>query len=187
MHISTKLLSAISLLSAFSNLHALTVDESVSGDLSGSFSNPDAFTLNLGINTVIGEIGANGNTGATDGTDADYFTFTVDPGLELTSINIDAYTPASGNNGSGSFFAYTIGDSFSGQGIGDIAGNLIFSASSGEVLDDLQQGSSTPLAAGDYSFWLQETGSTTVDYQISFTTAVVPEPSTPYGQPWPVA
>ncbi|MEO0511007.1 MAG: PEP-CTERM sorting domain-containing protein, partial [Verrucomicrobiota bacterium] len=45
-------------------------------------------------------------------------------------------------------------------------------------LDDLQQGSSTPLAAGDYSFWLQETGSTTVDYQISFTTAVVPEPST---------
>lgn len=152
---------------------AITVDESFLSDLSGNFSNPAAFTLDIGSNSLIGQIGNNGDTGATNGQDADYITFTVPAGTELTSINVDSYLLV-GSTG-GSFFGYVAGTSFGGQGGGDIDGNVIFNAGSGEILDNL--GVAGTLAAGDYSFWLQETGNVTVDYSLNFSVSAVPEPS----------
>lgn len=148
-------------------------DESINGDLSGLLNTPTPLTVSAGTNTIIGQVGNNGNTGATDGTDADYFTFNIAPGSDLVSITIDSYTSSSGSGQS--FFGYTEGTSFTGQGFGDIDGFVIFNASSGEVLDDLSGGAS--LAAGDYAFWLQETADVTVDYEISFEVATVPVPA----------
>ena len=147
-------------------------DESISGDLSGTFASPTPLVLSAGNNTIIGEVGNNGNTGATNGSDADYFSFTLNDGLSLESIQVDSYSSSPGSSG-GSFAGYVEGSSFSGQGGGDIDGFVIFNAGSGEILDDLSGGS---LNAGTYAFWFQETSPNTVSYQLTFN--VVPEPST---------
>ena len=93
-------------------------------------------------------------------------------GTELTSIFVDSRSPTSGQ----SFFGYTAGTQFTGQTASDIDGSALFSNTSGEVLDNLL-GSSGTLAAGDYSFWVQETSPTPVDYSFTFTVAALPEPS----------
>lgn len=148
-------------------------DESVDGDLSGAFASPTALNFSVGDNTIIGDIGTNGNGGATNGNDADYFTIVVEAGETLDSINVDS------RSGAGqSFFAYTAGSAFTGQGGGDIDGSVLFSNSSGEVLDDLL-GAPGSLGPGSYSFWIQETATGVVDYQFTFrVTSAVPEPST---------
>lgn len=147
-------------------------NEADDGDLSGVFGSPTLLDVVLGENTVIGQIGENGNTGATDGSDADYFTFDIAAGEQLTSINIDSRTP-----GGASFFGYRVGSFFEGQDAGDIDGNVIFSNTSGEVLDDLT-GSFDPLGPGSYAFWVQEISPPVIDYSITFTVASsVPEPS----------
>ena len=103
---------------------------------------------------------------------ADYFTLVLGSDESLASIRVDAYTfgPANPNV---SFLAYTVGDVFTGQDFGDIDGNTLFNAASGDLLGQLAGG---PLGAGTYSFWVQETSATLVDYQLTF--EVVPEPST---------
>ena len=50
---------------------AVIYDESISGDLSGNFASPDVLTLSNGANTIIAQMGNNGDTGATNGQDAD--------------------------------------------------------------------------------------------------------------------
>lgn len=174
------LLTALSLGALLSNASAAIIyNESSSPDLSGLFGSPTSLSFGLGANTVIGDIGNNGNTGAVNGAgtsvdrDADFFTFTVPFGVILSSINIDSHVPVP--SGGGSFFGYTSGTSFSGQAFGDVDGFAIFNSTSGEVIDDF--GSASGLSAGDYSFWIQETSTDAVDYSITFTgTAAVPEP-----------
>lgn len=147
-------------------------DEGASGDLSGNLASPTPLDVMIGDNTVIGQVGENGNTGATDGSDADYFTVVIEMGELLTSINVDS------RSGAGqSFFAYTTAAAFNGQTGSDIDGQVLFNNSSGEVLDNLT-GGLTPLGPGTYSFWVQETASTTVDYSFTLTVAsAVPEPT----------
>jgi hypothetical protein len=146
-------------------------DESVDGDLSGVFSAPQSVIFNLGANTVVGQIGNNGFTGATNGQDADYFSFSLGPGQQLQSVTIDSFT-SPGFPGS-SFMGFVGGTSFAGQGAGDLDGNTLFNAGSGDVLPALAGG---PLPSGDYSIWLQETSDNVVDYSVTFNVAV-PEPS----------
>ncbi len=149
-------------------------DESSSGDLSGLLGSPTSVSVASGANTIIGDIGENGNSGATNGSDADYFSFTVPSGGSLDTLTIDSYVPT-GTSGV-SFFGYTAGSGFAGQGAGDIDGFALIDAGSGDVLSSLAGGS---LGPGTYSFWLQETGLAVVDYQITFgiTTTAIPEPS----------
>ena len=149
---------------------AVIYDEGVSGDLSGAFATPTAVTISNGTNSVVGQVGLNGDTGATNGQDADYFTFTVGPGLSITSLTVDSYTAV--GSGSGSFLGFIAGSSFGGQTGGDIDASVIFNAASGEILDDL----GGTLGPGSYSFWIQETAQTTVDYTVTFTQ--IPEPAT---------
>lgn len=166
----------LALTAAVSSSYAAVVyDETVSGDLSGLLGSPTSLSVSSGANTVIGEIGANGNSGATNGSDADYFSLTVPSGGSLDTLTVDSYVPA-GSSGS-SFFGYTLGTSFSGQGFGDVDGFTLINAASGDVLSSLAGGS---LGPGTYSFWLQETAPTTVEYQltIGITTTVIPEPAT---------
>ncbi len=147
-------------------------DEGIDGDLSGVFATPDPLAVAAGANTIVAEMGANGETGATNGNDADYFSIVLGAGQSITAINVDAYTFSPGDPNV-SFFGYTSGSGFSGQGGGDIDGNVLFNAASGNVLPLLAGG---PLGTGTWSFWVQETSANVVDYQLTFT--VVPEPST---------
>ncbi|MCB1841320.1 MAG: hypothetical protein KDI09_00010 [Halioglobus sp.] len=153
-------------------------DESVSGDLSGSFTAPTFISLGVGANTVVGQMGPNGNTGAIGGNDADYFRFTLGSGETLDSISVDAYTFAPTDPGV-SFFGYVMNVVFAGQGIADIDGFVLFNGASGDILDDIAGGS---LGAGDYAFWIQETSANTVNYQLTFNTSRasdVPAPAVP--------
>lgn len=152
---------------------AVIYNESINGDLSGSFGNPTLLNLTAGGNTVIARMGNNGNTGATNGYDADYFTVTLDPSETLVSITVDSYLFGPFHPGV-SFAAYVAASAFAGQGAQNIHGRAFFNASSGNILDDFT-GGPAPLGQGTYSFWLQETSDNLVDYQLTFT--VVPEPS----------
>jgi len=145
---------------------SLLYDESVSGDLSGVFTAPDLLIPGLGDNTVIGQVGANDNTGATNGNDADYFFFNIATDFSLAAITVDAYT-SSANDPNVSFFGYVMDTAFAGQGFADIDGFTLFNAASGDILDDVAGG---PLGPGDYAFWIQETSAIVVDYQVTFTT-----------------
>jgi len=167
----TFLFSAICGLSiAASSANAqLTYDESTDGDLSGVFSSPASLNFDVGVNTIIGDIGNNGNTGATNGNDADYFTINIGASETLGSINVNSRTDGAGN---GSFFGYIAGTSFPDQATTD--GFIIFDGDDGDILDDIAGG---PLGPGDYTFWIQETGNVGIDYSIGFNvTSSVPEP-----------
>ena len=152
---------------------AVIHNESLSGDLSGVFSNPTLLSLTPGANTIVAQTGSNGNTGATNGSDADYFTITLAPGTSLASMTVDSYIFSPSNPGV-SFAGYVGAAAFTGQGGGDIAGSAFFNASSNNILDDFT-GGTTPLGQGVYSFWFQETSANRVDYQLTLN--VVPEPS----------
>lgn len=88
-------------------------------------------------------------------------------------MTLDSYTFSPSNPGV-SFAGYIPAAAFAGQAGGNIAGSSLFNASSGNLLVDFT-GSSTPLGAGAYSFWFQETSANIVSYQLTLN--VVPEPS----------
>lgn len=147
-------------------------NEGVDGDLPGDFSSPQALVVAPGENTFSGSIGDNGDTGATDGGDADYLSLMVPDGLEIVSISVQAYSFVVGNPGGGSFLGYRPGSDFAGQGFDDIDAWTLFFEEGLNLLPDLGLDS---LAAGQHAFWLQETNPTVVDYSLSI--RVVPEPS----------
>lgn len=155
--------------------HAAVIhDESLDGDLSGSFSTPSMLNFIAGTNTVSGQAGNNGNTGATNGSDADYFSFSIASGFELTSINVDSYSQIGGTAGNLSFLGYNESSAFNGQGGGDVDGFVLFNATSGEILDDVS--GTNAVGVGDYAIWIQETGNFLVDYSLSFEITAVPIP-----------
>lgn len=162
----------VCLLISHSSLAVTVYDEAVSGDLSGNMALPTLINTSAGANTILGDIGNNGNTGATDGSDADYFSIIIPTGATLTSISIDSYTFSPGNPGS-SFAGYVTNSAFAGQGASNVDAFQLFNAGSGSLFS-----SELPLGAGTYSFWLQETSSTGVNYQLTFNqTAPIPEPA----------
>ncbi len=172
---SLLLLLAVSFIGLMRNFctAATVYEEAVDGDFSGDLMTPTSVTLQLGPNTIIGQMGDNGNTGATDGSDADYFTFTIAPGQELTFISIDSYS-SPGDPGL-SFIGLTNDTQFIDQIGTGLLGSSLFNASvPADLLNVLAFG---PLGPGDYSIWLQETVDTTVDYQFTFT--LIPEPGAP--------
>ena len=162
---------AILLCLAFTASAAVLYDESTSGDLSGDLANPDAFIATVGSHQIIGTVGANGNTGATDGSDADYFYFEVGPGIAITELVIDNFADSPGGAGR-SFMGYREGSAFLAQDGSDLDGFTLFFGTSGNVLPEL---SSAALSTGNHAFWVQETSNNTVDYTLRFT--VIPEPN----------
>ena len=164
---------SICLLNPIVAFAAVVHDESLDGDLSGMFASPTPLTFANGDNTIIAQVGDNGNTGSSVGNDADYFSFTVPAGGSISAVTVDSYTPG-GVFGTGSFLAYS-SDPFTGQGGGDIDDFVLFNASSGDLLIDDPIFSLPPIGPGTHYFWVQEQLQVTVDYQLTFTQ--VPEPS----------
>ena len=99
-------------------------DEGFDGEISDDGLNPTVLALGLGVNTISGTIGPDPlRSGGTAGTDGDFFTFNLAPGLLVDSITAIRSGP-----GNQSFFGYapgtTIGGVFSGLG-GVTNGDLI--------------------------------------------------------------
>lgn len=181
---------ALSLSAFFSPCFASVVyDESINGDLSTDFSNPTSVLIQAGSNQILG------TTGRADGVvDRDYFTITIPQGLRLTRIevlpnttgdNIDTpisfisvQTGATGTNPStaqaplaASLLGYYLfGPADIGQDILDNLGqsNLLFLPA---------QGFTTPLGAGTYTFWVQETAVNLINYGIDLQVQPVPVPA----------
>lgn len=163
--------------------HASVIyDESVSGDLSNSGTAPTLLTVSLGSNQLFGTTGKTNNT-----IDRGYFTFIVPEGMVLSALTVLPGTQTLGKLGE-SFIGMEAGPEvtvstsatnaagllgWDHYGIGDIGTNilpLMGSAGLGSA------GFTPPLAAGSYSFWVQEASAGTVNYGFDFTIST-PEPS----------
>lgn len=150
----------------------------VSSDLSNSFASPTVLPLTVGSNLVTGR------TGTQAGIDRDYFTITVPNGFRLTAINL-----VSTDVPSLSFFGLENGAIFTNPATtapAQLLGYVHFGQSlvGTNILDDMGAGSGAqgftgPLAAGTYSFWLQENSTPVVNYQIDLILAAAPAAPAP--------
>jgi len=149
-------------------------NEAVDGDLSDSGPAPTSFgVFATGTNTIQGSLGASsGGSGATNGNDADFFTFTLGAGQSVNSISTTRTGP-----GGGSFIGYTNANSISSITTGGLTSGTLFSNGALSGNSSGLTAIPTTLGAGDHTFILQETGAA-VDYSISFNVVqAIPEPS----------
>ncbi len=152
---------------------ALTIDESVDGDLSDLPATPTAVLFDLGENGLSGSAGSG---------DFDLLAFTIAPGAQLDAIFLDTFSGFST-----SFFALAAGASWPpGRGLAIDPSTLLGWAHAGfldvgaDILPLLPlgagvQGFGIPLGAGTYSLLIQETASTE-SYGLRFLVSAVPEP-----------
>jgi len=170
---------------------ATIYDEAVSGDLSNDKAAPTAaLTLTPGSNSVIGTV-----NGFTPGTDAqDWVSFTIPTGFVMTSYVNSTY----GSTDEQGFTGFQFGSSFSGDefAAGSYAGYAHFGTGatnpdgtppSSTVGVDLlplmanpsfapgTTGFTPPLAAGTYTFLIQQGNPFTTSYQFDMTVRSVPE------------
>lgn len=155
---------------------ASVYNESIDGDLSGDRFNPTMISVDNGLNTVTMQV----VDSALPGGDRDYFTFSIGAGQSIDSIVVtDAFNPAGGFDSTAfvglafdSIFDFDP-DAFTGPGL------------EGFVLTDMSvvgtesigalTGGLTSLGAGDYSFWVQQTGEDITELSLAIN--VVPSPS----------
>jgi len=148
-----------------------------SGDLSGDRLAPTALTLSDGVNSLFASTGAG---------DLEYVQLTVPAGELLEHINLVSYSlPVTQ-----SFIGVQRGSTFTIAPTPSSAAGMLgwthFGTLPGQVqtdiLDDIGKGGfgatgfTSPLAAGVYTFWIQEAGGTKVSYQLDFVLGPVPEP-----------
>lgn len=154
-------------------------EEILHGELSGEGGAPTPLVFGLGSNEIVGTMGA----GAM-GLDADFFRFTIDPGLVLDSIEVVALAPVSGSLGElGAWLALAEGTTIATFFPLDHLSNALVRPGD-DALAKLADGAefggapgfATPLGAGTYAVWIQETAGQ-VDYHLDFAVAAVPEPA----------
>jgi hypothetical protein len=153
----------------------LNYNDTLLADLSGNGSAPTTLIFDVGVNTVGGRMGRDEPS---DPVDADIFTFTLAADQVLTSINVLSFGPANA-----SFYAIAAGPSISTSSSTSHLSNKLINTT-GEILGDLAAGSysggtglTAPIGPGTYTVWFQEVSSL-VDYNIAYTVAAIPEPST---------
>ena len=160
---------------------ATVYDESLDGDLADTGTPlPTVISVGAGSNQIFG------TTGKTLGViDRDYFTITIAPGSQLSSITL---LPGTGVIGSLSFLGMQAGtqvtvDPTSGSAAG-LLGWVHYSTA--DVNTDIlpaigtgpgASGFTPPLPAGSYAFWVQDTGTGNVDYGFDLGITAVPEPA----------
>lgn len=155
-------------------------NETNSGDLSGDRLNPDAFVLAPGSNNLVGDV--IGGAGA----DLDYVALTVPANHLLAQIVLEVYD----STDSRAFLAVQQGATFTEPPTSTDVTQLLGYSHIGpggaqpgtDILDDLGLGGGAigftpPLAAGQYSFWIQQTGTALTGYDFNFVVEEVPEPS----------
>src|SRR5438270_5354144 len=185
--------AAVCALLAAAPAKATIYNEAVSGDLSNSPAAPTALTLTPGSNSVIGTV----NGFPPGGTDPqDWVSFTIPTGFVMTSY-VNAKYVSSDPQG---FTGFQLGSSFSGDVFDPLSyagyahfgtaaqnpdGNPTSSSTVGVNLLPLMAdprfapdatGFTPPLAAGTYTFLIQQGAPATTGYKFSMTLRSVPEP-----------
>ena len=158
---------------------AIVFDEAVSGDLSGSGLTPSSISLGVGSNQIFGSTGRDAL-----GVDRDYFTVQIPAGYAFVSLlELAGTTVVSGV----SFIAIQGGTQVTvSQTPVDATGLLGWNhfaptAVDTEILAALGSGGfgatdfTPPLPAGNYAFWIQDTGLGSSSYGFDIVVAV-PEP-----------
>jgi len=151
---------------------ALVFDEATEGEITNDPNNPLPFQFADGVNAISASVAF---------PDVDYITINVPAGSELTSIELEDYV--STNNQS--FIAIQSGSVFTELVDDPQVANLLGYAHHGtnmigvDILPDIgsgvgAQGFTPPLSAGDYTFWIQETGSAVAEFTLNFIVAPVP-------------
>jgi hypothetical protein len=151
---------------------AISYSEAADGDLSGDRLAPTALVLEPGSNLV---------TGNTIFGDLDYVTISIP--AQLSAIVLTQYATQLNTV---SFVGVQTGTVFTLPASTPDPSQLLGWAHFGDtlegtdILDDIgvgfgSQGFVPPLPAGNYTFWIQETGVYLADYQFDF--VVVPEPA----------
>ncbi len=147
-------------------------DEADDGEISDDPSNPLPLQLANGENRIRASVIVG---------DLDYVTVNVPAGQELSSITLDEYV----SSNSTSFVGIQAGTVFTEPATGTTVGNLLGYAHFGtsmigtDILPAVSvgagaQGFSPPLAAGDYTLWMQETSSATVNFSINIGLTAAP-------------
>jgi hypothetical protein len=159
---------------------ALVYDESVSPDFSGSGLSPTFLALTSGSNLILG---TTGNPGA--GTDRDYFSIAVPAGFQLAHLTVLPGTSVIGNS---IFLGVQAGPQVTVTPTAPSASGLLGAMhyTNAQVGADIlpllgipfagSTGFTSPLAAGTYSFWVQDFGAGAIPYAFNFAVAAVPEP-----------
>jgi len=153
-------------------------DEGAQGDLSGDRFAPTPFDLAEGSHDFFGVMAGRNDAGEVD---LDYYSITIPDGYALASITLGAYV----SDDFAAFLGIQPGAVFPDDpdtvSPGDLLGWAHFGSQ--EVDTDLLAlmgtngvGFTTPLAAGTYSFWAQQTGTFT-EYSLTFNVVEVPAPA----------
>ncbi len=169
---------------------ATIYNEAVSGDLSNDQAAPTALTLTLGSNSVIGTV-----NGFDNGDGQDWVSFTIPTGFVMTSYVNSKYGSADDQG----FTGFQFGSSFSGDEFtaGSYAGYAHFGTAATNPLPPSSTvgvnllplmanpsfsigatGFTRPLAAGTYTFLIQQGDPATTSYQFDMNvrSVSVPEP-----------
>lgn len=182
----SKMLAILAVLLSVARAEAATLwDESANGDLSNNQSVPNAFTLAIGSNAIIGSLG---------GTDhQDWIALTVPAGMQLGAVVLGAYnsTDLQGFTGvqAGTNFVGNPGTAapylgYAHFGTGAVNGALpatnlvgvdILPIMGNTTLAIGSQGFTPPLGSGTYTFLIQQTGSAATSYEFDYN--VIPEPA----------
>lgn len=152
-------------------------DDAIDGDLSDDRFNPNVFNLGNGVSSVISET-VFSNFPQPDG-DRDYFTVVIGAGQSITSIVMsESFNPAGGFDAVG-FIALQFGPIVTvdpaAPNPAPLAGFVIGTADLiGTDILGLLSGGLSELGAGEYAFWVQQTGEDLTRIRLDFT--VVPAP-----------
>jgi MYXO-CTERM domain-containing protein len=158
-------------------------DEAIDGDLSSDYLNPtQLYTKGVNNHVIFTTIGAAENGGDQD---REYFTFDVAVGYQLEAIILSNFeTDPITNLG---FIGVAAGNVFPTSpeapnvtellgyylpGVDDVGDDILQAMGNGGG----SQGFSGPLGAGSYTFWAQETGPSTDNWDLNFVVSEVPAP-----------
>ncbi len=181
------------LLVAAAPAKATIYDEALSGDLSNDKAAPTALTLTPGLNSVSGTVAGFPQFGGTD--PQDWVSFTIPTGFVMTSYVNSKYGSADDQG----FTGFQFGSSFSGDEFtaGSYAGYAHFGTAATNPLPPSSTvgvnllplmanpsfsigatGFTRPLAAGTYTFLIQQGDPATTSYQFDMNvrSVSVPEP-----------
>ena len=179
---NSKIISAVVLAGFTAGIASadLMWDEAIDGDISGDFANPtQMYTKGVNNHVIFTTVGGNPEQ------DREYFTFDVAEGYELVAIILDVFeTDPETNLG---FFGVAAGNVFpTPPDAPDVTSLLGYALVGGndvgqDILQSMGQGGgsqgfSGPLGAGSYTFWAQETGPSTDNWDLNFIVTEVPSP-----------
>lgn len=173
--------AAVSLAAGFDASAGVVYHEEISGDLSGDGLAPTSVEVGAGSNEIYGRTGRTVEAG----TDLDYFAISVPTGHEFIALIEKAGTTTVGGV---SFLAVQNGGQVTVPVSAADASGLLgwihyFGATEDrDILAGLGSGGFgatdfvPPLPAGDYAFWVQDTGLGSASYGFDFVIAPLPEP-----------